>query len=428
MSGCRTWRMALLLSALSACKASVGPLPVASNEAREAPEEEDALDLRLAALAQSLREEGFARTGASERGFLATNGRMTREVTIQPATCARFVAVATPSLIDLDASLYRGDGVPLLEDDGSDARPVLTLCASREPVRAYYTLHAYQGVGAFAIAQFVRPSTLNDDLSTTTKGEAEASALQDLAKVLHRRGFEDAGPRIELSLSAGQVLRVGIPAKSGECYTLAVEATPPLLGVALRLLDGSEELARGQGLAQHTALQYCADRVRNMALEVTASFGKGTLRVARFRVPQAAVGGEGAMWLGEPSPSDAAWPVQKARASDEATAPRAQERVFELSQGGVVSFESALPLGSCETWDAQLLPGLSRVTLLLESPDGSLLGEADSENMRASLSVCDRQGPVRVSVIGRAGFGRVLVAAVKGGDASTSSSTTGAGN
>ncbi len=412
-------RLVSFLISLTACGGAALP-PLAPSEAHEAPQE-DALDLRLSAVEQSLGEEGFVRKGGVERGFLATNGRMTREVLIEPRTCARFVAVATPSLIDLDAALYRSDGVPLLEDDGSDARPVLTLCAREEAVRAYYALHAYQGVGAFSVAQFVRPSTVSDDLSMAN-GVGDESALSDLAKVLHRRGFEDAGPRVKHALRAEEGLRVGVPGKAGECYTLAVEATPPLTGVSLRLLDGSEELAQGRGLSQHASLQYCADRERNMGLEVTAAAGTGTVRIARFRAPQASVGGEGAMWLGEPTPSNAAW--------NDAASPGATKdntRTFELAQGKVVSFESRTPLGPCEVWDASLLPGLSKATLLLETLDGELLAQADSENMKASLRVCDRRGPVRVSVIGRAGFGSVRVAGDKGGRAEAPASAR-AGN
>src|SRR5690606_36488090 len=115
------------------------------------------------------------------------------------------------SVIDLDAAIYRADGVALIEDDGSDARPELTLCAGDKTIHGYYTLHAYQGVGAFATAQFVRPAAEDDDLITRYVGES--TALTELAALLSRRGFEDAAPRIELALSQGRPVRVAVPAK-----------------------------------------------------------------------------------------------------------------------------------------------------------------------------------------------------------------------
>lgn len=380
--------------------------------------DDDALELRLSAAAQMLESEGFTRVGRSQRGFLAANGRMTREVSIEPFSCARLVAVATPSLLDLDAALYRADGAPLIEDDGSDARPVLTLCAGAEAVSAYYALHAYQGVGAVAMAQFSRPSVPSDDLVTVSSDAAAAggggTGLSELAKVLYRRGFEDIGSRARLPLSAGQVLRVPAPLKAGDCYTLAAEADVPLSGLSLRLVDGKEELMHSQGLSQNVALQYCADRPREASLEVHAALGTGQVRVARFRAPQVMAGGEHAMWLGEPTPSQAAWADAARESKPEANKQterkgKAQPRDFPLNQGALVAFEQGAPLGACEIWEAQLLPGLFRATLRLEDLDGVLLAEADSENMLARLEVCERRGPVRVTVVGRAGFGRVTV-------------------
>ncbi|MFT3922582.1 MAG: hypothetical protein QM778_08620 [Myxococcales bacterium] len=384
---------------------STTPPPVTALEGTE-----DALELRVEAAARALRDQGFTRAPFQDRGFLPTNGRATRAVTIDPHTCARFVAVATPSVIDLDASLYRSDGTALLEDDGSDARPSLMLCAGDTRVDGYYSLHAYQGVGAYATAQFVRPAIQTDDLLTISE-PARESALNELAKTLHKRGFEDAGPRVEAQLNAGQPLRVAISARAGDCYTVATESAAGLGGVSLRLLDGDNELGHGVAAERLASLQYCADQARELALEVSASTGEGMVRIARFRAAQAAVGGPHAMWLGEPSPSREAWRAAKQTSSAQQTTQGADKSTFAqefpLSQGAVVELEHKVPLGACERWRALLEPGLSRATLRIEGLDGSLYGQAESSAMVAEVAFCGRHGALRVSVTGRAGFGRV---------------------
>lgn len=390
---------------------------------------EDALELRLAAAARALEDQGFTRGPFQDRGFLPASGRATRAVSIEPKTCARFVAVATPSVIDLDASLYRSDGTPLLEDDGSDARPSLTLCAGPKRVDAYYSLHAYQGVGAYATALFVRPSSASDDLLTVSEA-ADETALNDLAKTLHKRGFEDSGPRVEAHLTAGHALRVAVSARPGDCYTLAIEGDPGLVGVSLRLLDGEQELSHGISTERVTAIQYCSDDARELALEINATSGEGPVRIARFRAAQGAVGGPHAMWLGEPSPSCAAWQSslrESASAQQELRDERATfSQEHALSQGAVVEFESKAPLAECELWRAFLLPGLSRATLRVEASDGTVYGQADSHAMQASVTFCGRRGSARVTLVGRTGFGSVSVLGkgLKASDAAKATSAT----
>ncbi len=408
----RGWLFGALL--LAACGGVQGdhvlrvqPPPLSTFEGHE-----DALELRLAAVAQALQDQGFARAAFRERGFLPTNGRATRAVSIEPKTCARFVAVATPSVIDLDASLYRSDGTPLIEDDGSDARPSLTLCAGSKRVDAYYAIHAYQGVGAYATAQFVRPSIEGDDL-LTVPDEERGSALNELAKTLHKRGFEDAGPRVKAHLQAGRALRVAVAMRSGDCYTLAGEGAPSLAGLSLRLLDGERELGHGVASDHVAALQFCSDRAQDLALEINAISGEGAVRIGRFRAPQAAVGGPHAMWLGEPSPSREAWLSATKQAALAKASLRPGKSSFAeehaLVQGQVVELESRAALGECEVWQAFLQPGLFRATLRVEALDGAVYGEATSDDMVARVTFCGRTHAARVIVTGRAGFGRVSV-------------------
>jgi hypothetical protein len=404
---------------LTACGGAVAAGPAASTQVVEAAAsavEDDALELRLSALAQALGEQGYAQGGLRDRGFLPANGRATRPVRVEPNTCALFVAVATPSVIDLDASLYRADGTALIEDEGSDARPSLKLCAGDTVVTGYYALHAYQGVGAFATAQFVRPAVPGDDDLSIIEREGGPSALAELAKALHKRGFEDAAPRVELKLTGPRAVRMAVPAKQGDCYTLAAEGGPKLEGLSLRLLNGQgHELAHGVADSALASLQYCADESEELSLEVSAREGSGSLRVARFRAAHASLGGAHALWLGEPSPSPQAWQgrvkavseLRKELAAEGTRAYVLQEK--PLGQGSVLELEVPAPLGACESWQIQLQPGLSRARFRVESADGRVLGEARSAGMLAELLVCERRGPARVIVVGEAGFGSITL-------------------
>jgi hypothetical protein len=408
-------RTLLMFVLLAGCASQPGVLRTNPSELANEVRAEDALDLQLGAVAHALREQGFVRGTFEDRGFLPTSGRVARSVLIAPQTCARFVAVATPSIIDLDASLYRADGAALIEDDGSDARPSLDVCAGEVGVAAYYALHAYQGVGAYATAQFVRPAISGDDLMVV-EAAGEGSALAELSKSLSRRGFEDAAPRVELNLTSELPVRVALPVKEGQCYTLAVEAAPALEGLSLRLLAGDgRELAVGVAASGLSALQYCAERSEDLAFELGARAGKGKVRVGRFQASHASLGGSHALWLGEPSPSAQAWDPGLKPAAElrrELQARGAKSFVVEeraLSQGQVAELEIKRSLGPCETWRALLLPGLSRATLRVESREGHLYGEAESEGARAEVQFCQRAGPIRVSIVGRAGFGTVTL-------------------
>ena len=372
---------------------------------------QDALDLQLKAAAERYQSEGLTRGALHERGFLPPSGRAAYPVHIAAGECGVFVALATTSMADLDAALFTPEGAPLIEDDSTGSRPTLTFCASPSaPIEAYLTLHAYQGAGSFAAAQFSRPLRPDDDLHTAVAFGAGASALGQLAQTLHERGFEDVAPRVSVPLGAGPV-RMAVPVVPGECYTLAAEAGAGLSEVSLRLVDAQgDELANGVGEPMLAALQYCASDRAELALELTARRGHGVAQVGRFRAAQSVVGGVRALWLGEPSPSKAAWASAKASTGpdDKLPAPFHTQKV-PLRQGEVFELAAKSAPASCELWQAELIPGLSRATLRVENDRGELLAEADSEHMRACVAVCRAPGPQRVSLFGRAGFGTVVL-------------------
>jgi hypothetical protein len=406
----------VLLAALCGCgHTEPGILRTNGPATAVATEEHDALDLSLSAAAQALRDQGFVRGTFQDRGFLPTSGRVARPVLIEPHTCSRFVAVATASIVDLDAALYRADGSALVEDDGSDARPSLELCGGEVGVSAYYALHAYQGVGAYATAQFVRPAVSGDDLMIAQVA-GEGSALTDLSKALRRRGFEDAAPRVEFDLSAERPVRIALPVEVGACYTLAVEGAMTLNGVSLRLLaDDGRELAFGVATEALASLQYCAERTADLGVEVSARAGQGKVRVGRFRASQSVVGGSHSLWLGEPSPSSQAWREPAKSTADvrrDLSERGAKTFVLEeraLAQGQVEELMVKRSLGACETWRVQVRPGLVAASMRIEGLDGHVYAEADSEGGHASMEFCGRRGPARVMLIGRTGFGSVTV-------------------
>jgi hypothetical protein len=402
-------RFVVLASALLflGCQARATGLHAAT-AADPVPAREDALELHYRALVETMRSEGLASGPLFERGFLPPSARSAFPVEVAAAQCAVFVAIGTASMSDLDAALFTADGEPLVEDDRVSARPTLTLCAADRPIAAYLTLHAYQGAGSFIAAQFTRPARSGDDLNTAFDGH-HISALGQLAQLLHERGFEDAAPRLELALGDTRPVRIAFNVDAGECYTLAAEPSGGLAEVGLRLVDAKGgELADGVAEPRISALQYCADQRAELAVEIVARRGQGVARIGRFRAAQALVGGARALWLLEPTPSEAAWSAKSTEAAPAGKRPYSSERV-SLKQGQIVELERRRSSSSCERWDAQLEPGLWRATLRVESEAGALLGEAQAEGMHACVRVCDPAPKRRVTLLGRAGFGNVTL-------------------
>lgn len=402
------WVLVGFAVALAACQAhQASPRPRTAAKALHA---KDALDRHFGVLRDSLQAEGLGAGALFERGFLPPSGRTAFAVRVKPAQCSVFVALATASMSDLDAALFTAEGDALEEDESASSRPSLTLCAAEHPVEAYFTLHAYQGAGSFIAAQFTRPARADDDLHTAADGRV-LSPLGRLSQLLHARGFEDLAPRVELPLGDARPVRLALNVDAGECYTLAAEASGGLSEVGLRLVDEQGgELADGVAEPNLSALQYCADRSAELAVEVVARRGQGIARVARFRAAQALIGGSRALWLVEPTPSAAAWSAAKSDPSVGAGKPQQRERVV-LRQGEVRELERKRLRGPCERWEAALQPGLSRATLRVESGAGVLLGEDDAVRMRACVTVCDPGRQRRITLLGRAGFGSVILTA-----------------
>jgi hypothetical protein len=376
---------------------------------------EDVLSERADAYGEVLAAQGFKPTGFMARGFLPPMARDTHPVRISAKHCALFVALASPTVDDLDAAVYSAGGSALVEDDGSDARPILTLCAGAEPLDVYYSVNAYQGAGAFVARIFERPAAADDELVTLADGGP--SPLTEQSRQLRKRGFEDDAAPVDLALEPAAPVRMAMRVAAGQCYTLVAEGRDGLEGVSMRLLDaGGRELAFGVGDGELAALQYCAEESSDYGLELLADRGQGTARVARFHAPQSVIGGARALWLGEPSPSERAraGAAVKTREAwrNALLAERARLSTYEklpLAQGQTHELSVAPGPTRCERFQVELHDGLTRAKLRVESLDGALLGEAHAVRQGASVQLCDRTAKARVVVIGEAGFGSVTL-------------------
>jgi hypothetical protein len=405
---CLLCAAALLLASLGACVGR-GPrapaVPVASAGTDPAS---DLVGGSAAALADALaRIEGYRLEPKLERGFLAPGARALLPLVLEPLTCTAIVAAASPSVADLDAALYTPDGAVLAEDDASDPRPVVRMCTGKQRLTAYLALYAFQGTGSYAAARMTRPRKDSDPLPAADDAVSGSPEFLELVRALHNRGYQDEGPSTRLPLVSGSPLRLAAKVVAGQCYSMVADGE----ALHLRLFDDEGfEVAQGVGEKGPAALQYCASRSGEFALELSARGAARVAQLARFRAAQAAVGGTRAAWLGEPVPAaDAEPPAGEAQAPRQCRGPeQSLAKQVALSQGHVL--ELALPrTGGCTRIVAQLHQGLTRLTLRAENAQGAALASQDVRGPTGSLQVCAAAPASRVMVVARAGFGAVSV-------------------
>jgi hypothetical protein len=358
------------------------------------------------ALAEALAKvEGYRLEPHLERGFLAPGARALLPLTLEPHTCTAMVAVATPSVLDLDAALYTPDGGVLAEDDASDPKPVVRICTGKQRLSTYLALYAFQGTGSYAAARMSRARKDSDPLPIGDDDDASGSPeFVELVRALHNRGYLDEGPSTRLPLVSGSALRLAAKMVAGQCYSMVADGE----ALRLRLLDDEGfEVAQGVGEKGPAALQYCASRSGDFALELTARGATRVAQLARFRAAQAAVGGARAAWLGEPVPTTDA-EARVAETPAHCSGPKqALAKQVALSQGHVL--ELLLPRSSgCERVAAELHQGLTRITLRVESVQGAALATQEIRGEAGAVRICAAPAS-RVTLIGRAGFGAVSV-------------------
>ncbi len=283
---------------LTACAARRGVVPTsATTSASEASN--DMLTERMRSVSLGMQGEGFREGADVSRGFLPNGDRRAEKVSLPAGTCVALVALASAGMIDLDAGLYSAEGDALLEDDNADARPVLTLCTGDYAREVYYTLHAYQGGGAFVSRLFMRAQR-PDDRSFPELSAPNAGWVA-MANRLTARGFEEDGAPLAFELGTGDGLRVALHAEEAHCYALVAEIDPALAGTSLRVVDlAGRELGRAYDDEGPLALQFCSNKTQDLALMLRATGGRGGVRLSRYRATEEAAGGRGALWLGEP--------------------------------------------------------------------------------------------------------------------------------
>ncbi len=293
-------RCVILSLALTACAtravAPQQPSPLEGADAGGA----DMLSERMRSVSHGMQTEGF-RDGANLlSGFLPNGDRRAEKLALPAHTCVALVALASAGMIDLDAGLYTREGDALIEDDNADARPVLSLCTGEQARDVYYTLHAYQGGGAFVARSFMRAQRA-DDRSFPTQIGAPNGAWLTIVKRLTARGFEEEGAPLAFEMGAGDALRVALHTEAAHCYALLAEADAELAGTSLRVIDlEGHELGRAFDDAGPLALQFCAPKTQDLALMIDATAGRGGVRVSRFSATEETAGGRSALWLGEP--------------------------------------------------------------------------------------------------------------------------------
>ncbi len=403
----------VLLSAcfFAASCAGVRPAP-GSPAAVETPgdsEQDSLLAHALAPITEAVVAEGYRLIGAPERGFLAPSARVVQRFVLAPRTCAAIAAIASATVGDLDAAIYAADGSTLAEDDTTGARPIVRLCAGERGVDAYLSFYAFQGTGSFAAQRLERPLEPADafalaELEREAQGDERTPGFTELLRGLHGRGYEDDGPITEVPLVSGSTLRMATHVQAGRCYGAVADGNK----LRVRLLDAAgHELALGVGAVGPAALQYCAREDADLVLELSSEGQERSARLARLHAPQTAVGSARAVWLGEPS-NAFALPARSAKQVSRELRCDADQSVLmpsaRLHQGSVLEHE--LTVERCLRVEVTLQEGLSVVTLRVEDSAGALLAERDVLAPDDALSFCPaRPGPVRVTMIGRAGFG-----------------------
>lgn len=400
--------------ALAACghAAPVGlSATVATEPAQRVDQLQDnsVLTQSVRALSDVVISEGYQLAAPLERGFLAPSARALRPFTLAANTCVAIVAVATPSIADLDTALYASDGAVLAEDDASDARPVVRFCSGAQAISAYLSLYAFQGTGTYVLAQLTRPAEKSDQRWSADATSVGSSAFLELVRTLRSRGYQDDGPGTELPIVAGAPLRIPNKVAAGQCYGVIADGDQ----LRVRLLDEEgHEVALGVGSRMPAALQYCAQRSGDFTLELSAQGDARHAHLLRMHAAQTDVGGVRAVWLGEPSAATGARAsaIASAKVSDCSATP---ERVAEnqpLAQGALVELPLSRTLADhCELIEAHLHDGLVRATLRVESATSRVLTEREVQGESGALRVCALPANARLVLVGRAGFGSITV-------------------
>lgn len=347
--------------------------------------------------AARLAGEGYTRGTEQLGGFLPPSAHESLRVAIPARRCAVFAGRASAGMHDLDAALYLPDGTLLAEDEGSDAEPLVTYCADEAIPVAYLVLRAYRGAGAYVVSQWSRPVRFGDPVMAPD--ELRDGSLREVSVALLRRGFHPDGPVREVRPPEGDPLIVPLTVQPFSCYTVLASTSEG--AVAMRLLDAhAREVAHAAADPHVSAVQRCVgDSTTDWSVELRG-LGARSVRLWVFSAREREIGGERALWLGEPGASALAYAPRPAD--------RARPSATPLAQGQVV--EQVLPAqaggSACYVLHAAPAPGLSKANVRVENAQSAALGEATFGPAGATLRYC-ASGPVTAVLTGLWGFGSV---------------------
>ncbi|MDP3279403.1 MAG: hypothetical protein Q8Q09_29705 [Deltaproteobacteria bacterium] len=265
---------------------------------------------RIEAVLSATAGAGARLDGYLAAGFMTERQSATTVVDVPAGGCVSMLAVATPGIADLDARLYDEQGELLVEDVEPDSHPTLQIC-SREARRLYHVLQAFDGNGAFAIAQFSGTRAAMESVAHATGGRPGASMSTALARseldqraaelrmMLTRRGFSPSGDPARVSFVVPGAVLVPFATSADRCFTIAAMQETGELRLRLRVIDGSDEvLARDVRGERDAVLQFCPPSATPLRIEL-ASSGPGSAQVLVFSADAAEFGAANALWLGQ---------------------------------------------------------------------------------------------------------------------------------
>jgi len=401
------------------------PLRTANDMA--AVENNDSLDQRMDAIRQQMESAGIQRGGIWERGFIPSGSHETRNLNIAADACLTIVSLASSGIRDVDAALYLPDGTLVAQDNQPDSHPTLQVCAEGEARSFYYSLHAYEGAGAYLVASFVTPRDQFAAAAAITggrpgvAGQAELSpderVVQTFSESVRRRGFISVKPPVRLLLAASQSVRVSFPVEVARCYTVGAFVMEGVEDVNLRVIDEEGHDVAFDGTASRdAATQFCTDRAAEFNAELIAAQGQGAVVVAVYSVAQAELGGDGGLWLGQRSseqlsrrPLSESLRVDAVAAAEGGySAPTVRAR-GRLVVGEAVAHTITLKSAACTR--IAVSGGEGTGTLRLELPDTAPdAATTVSRHSDSQLDVCTpAAAEVRAIVISRRGYGDYAV-------------------
>jgi len=282
------------------------PVVLASDPIEPAP----LIAQRIEAIVRSAAPSGARFTRYVAAGFLTERQSVTHAIDVPQGTCVSIVAYGSPSITDLDARVYDGEGELIVEDVEPDAHPTVQLCGD-EPRRVFHVTQAFEGEGAYAIAMFTgdrhamdaiarivggRPGTA---ISTRNDASSAERRTSELRASLQRRGFVAIGDTVRLSFASHGAITVPLSVSADRCYTFAAIADDGGASADVRVFDSDDELlAFDTSVERDAIVQLCPSASGPVRLEVRSAQA-GSVLVSTFAADAASLGGSNTLWLGD---------------------------------------------------------------------------------------------------------------------------------